>query len=618
MTRVYARCGGCWGDGQDFTSSTCIGIVHGIGCGLPLMLCIGGVAEQPQPPPLFVDHTVEAGLAVSHQPSFGFVGGSFSLAGLVGGGAVGDFNGNGLQDIFLLSGGVVPDRLFMNNGDGTFTDYAAEAGVDAIHLGVGVAVGDFTNNGRLDIFITSLGTSLPETGKHILYRNEGYQEGPGVHFVNVAEEAGINYVSTTAPDGFGIAVGDYDLDGHLDLYVSGWIGSADGNRLFRNNGDGSFTDVTEEAGLLDYQWVRGFAPRFADMNGNGWPDLLFVGDYGTSRYFVNNGDGTFTDMTEESGTGLDGNGMGQTIGDFENRGMFDWYVTSIYSVNSGMSSVPGTGNMFYRNLGNHQYEEVSVDIGVNDGNWGWGAVAVDFNHNTYLDIATINGWGQSNGNNQFEWANHPTRLFMNQGDGTFADQAIELGLHHTGMGRGMVNFDSNNNGRQDVLIFAWNGPLKFYRNIGPDEDANWLRIFLDTAAHHKLAPNGIGSVVSATVGDLTMTRMITPGDNYLSQSELSAHFGLGSADTVDTLTVHWNDGSQTVLHDVPANQTMTISATAPNPADLNGDGVVDGADLFILLSAWGACADPGDCPADLNGDGSVDGADLLILLTNWG
>ena len=349
----------------------------------------------------FSDHTSGAGVDVVHEPSAWFELSPLNVSTMTGGGAVGDFDRDGLQDIFVISGGTGDDWLFMNNGDGTFSNEAAARGVAHKHLGMGAAVADYDGDGWLDIFVTSIGpaTGIAVTGHNILYRNQG--DGT---FENVALAAGVAEIADAVPDGFGAAFGDYDLDGDLDLFVAAWIPISNGNHLLRNNGNGTFTKVTAPAGLV-FDGTRGFSPVFADMNGDRYPELLLAADFGTSRYFINDTDGTFTDFTGASGTGLDGNGMGHVVADLDADGLPDWYVTSIHSLNSGIPNVPGTGNMLYTNTGNHAYAEQSTLVGVNDGGWGWGTVAFDADHDGRLDLVETNGWHQVNGDGEPEWQN---------------------------------------------------------------------------------------------------------------------------------------------------------------------------------------------------------------------
>lgn len=575
-----------------------------------LFLIIGGIAvcalstHGTAGDPQFSERAVAAGIDVIHDTS-GFVNASYTA-----GGAVGDFNNDGWQDLFVISGGDgnVPDHLFINNHDGTFTDEAATWGLIDVHKGKGASVGDYNGDGWLDLYVTSAGTAgNVGPGFHRLYRNNG-----GRSFTNVAVQAGVNFTSLNSEDGYGSTFGDYDLDGDLDLFVAGFANGNLGSRLFQNNGDGTFSDITDAIGLYDSTpiSVKAFAPRLIDMDGDWYPDLLLVGDFGTSRYFRNNTDGTFTDITAAAGVSQEENGMGQSVGDINGDGLVDWYVASIYFPGIGW-----TGNKLYLNNGNHSYTEVAQSVGVFDGGYGWGSIMVDFNHDGRLDIAETNG-DDSNFGGAF--TNEQSYLWIQGNDGNFVEVALASGLVHTGKGRGMVNFDYDNDGDQDVVIFAHDEVLSLYENEISGPDVHWLRVFLDSSAEPLIAPNGHGARVSVTIDGETQVRVITSGDNFESHSELSAHFGIGSATNIDELRVDWPNGMSTTQTDVPANQTVTIAYGDDVVGDLDDDGAVGITDLLILLANWGPCADCNDCAADLNGDCNVGIADLLILLANWG
>lgn len=462
-----------------------------------------------------------------------------------------DYDRDGFQDFFILGGGLRRDRLFHNNGDGTFTNRALQAGIGVRHMGCGIAVGDYDNDGWLDLFVTSHGSPAnPKPGRHFLWRNNG--DGT---FTNNATAAGVAFSSLTHSDGFGACFGDYDLDGDLDLFVGGWRMRpipAYGNRLFENNGDGTFSDVTVAAGV-EITTFHGFSPCFADMNGDKYPELLVAADFRTSQYFINNQDGTFTNSTVVSGLGLDSNGMGSAVADMNNDGLLDWYVTSINQ--PWQPNLKRDGNKLYMNQGNHVYVESAKAAGVDAGGWGWGTVAVDFNHDGWLDLAETNGWVW------IEFTGDPAYMWINNQDGTYTDVAGTTGFAHTGQGRGMLNFDYDNDGDQDVLICSNKEMLTLFRNdLVHDATTAWLRVELDTSANPGLAPNGMGAMVRATVGGQTYLRCIDGGSHFLAQSELFAHFGLGSATVIDTLEVEWSDGTFTTLNNVAVNQTMTIVA----------------------------------------------------------
>ena len=485
---------------------------------------------------------------------------------MTGSGVIADLNADGWQDVFFLSGGFQqPDALFLNNGDGTFSERGAAAGLAHVHRGMAAAVGDIDADGRLDLFVSSLGSGfLAQRGAHRLYRNEGNDADGTPLFTEIARAAGVNETSPRAADGMGANFGDYDLDGDLDLFVTGYHIGTQGNVLFANDGRGRFDNVTRAAGLANLE-TRGFMPVFADMDGDRYPELLIAGDYQTSLYLQNHGDGTFSDRTAASGTGLDGNGMGSVVADVNNDGLPDWYVTAVMS--AAGSVVGGTGNMLYLNRGAGVFEERATDAGVDDGGWGWGVVAADVNHDGLLDLVTTNGWNRPNMDGELEWIVDSTRLFLNRGvgpDGTpsYVDVAADTGLRHDGQGRGMVHFDLDNDGDQDLLIFNQLGPMTLYRNDLSGPHTHWLRVFLDTggaAEERALPPDGFGSRISLLAGGNWQHRSIGSGGGFLGTSELSAHFGLGAATQGDQLRIEWPDGSSTVLHDIAADATITVT-----------------------------------------------------------
>ncbi len=549
-------------------------------------------------PPVFTEVTAECGLFGLYDLS------QFSAVRfMAAGGATGDFNRDGWADLFVLSGAAAPDRLFINNGDGTFTDRAAEWGLTEPHLGMGAAVGDYDGDGWLDIYVTSFGpVEGEEPGVHRLYRNLA-----GQSFVESALVAGVSQTSPGVPDGFGAAFGDYDLDGDLDLAVAGWRENSGSNRLFRNDG-GTFVDVTPDAILTSLSGVRGFSPRFVDMDGDRYPELLWVADFNTSKYLVNNTDGTFRNETQASGTGKDGNGMGNTIGDYDNDGDLDWVVTSIFD-----EQFPWLlGNMHYSQSADHQFDEVGRTLGTSDAGWGWGAVSSDFNHDGRLDLAITGGYSGP------YWT-RPPRLLSNQPDETFIDDAPAAGLSYAGQGRGLIDFDYDNDGDHDLLFLYNNEPMRLYRNDTPRENANWLRVKLANAGRSNIAPDGFGSRVRVVVGESSQLRYIDGGCNYLSQSELVAHFGLAEAAIVDQVVIEWPTGEETLLQQVAANQTLEVSA-ALLAADATGDGRVNLSDLGLVLAAFGACG--GDAAyqpaADLDASGCIDLTDLTDVITYYG
>lgn len=486
---------------------------------------------------------------------------------MVAGGAVGDFDRDGDPDVFILSGGHAPDRLYINNGDGTFTDRAAEWGVDLAHLGGGASVADYDNDGDLDLYVTSFGpeSGFLESDRHLLYRNNGNNT-----FTDVALEAGVRMSAPSDPDGFSSTWGDYDMDGDLDLCVGGWMDENEGDRLFRNNGPESgytFTDVTDELTNLSSIPVFGFSPTFQDTNDDGYPELLVAADFITSQYLRNDAGTGFTNVTAASGTGLDENGMGATTGDFNNDGLVDWYVTAIWSMG---------GNKLYMNQGDHVFEEVSVDAGVNQGGWGWGAAAVDIDNDADLDILETNGWNL---------IDDPSFLFLNNLDGTFTESAVALGMNHVTQGRSILLLDHDDDGDVDVLFLSHLDDAYLFRNdLTKDTGAGWLRVRLDNCGSAQLTPDGVGAKLELTSGSVTQHRWITAAPSYVGQGEMVAHFGVDDASAIDELRVTWPNGYSRVLTDLDVNQSMVITS---NRADVSAPwGVLDMTDVTAFLDAW--------------------------------
>ena len=558
-------------------------------------------------PPAFSNQAIPAGVAINHATS-GFAGSAWA-----GGGAVGDFNRDGRMDLFILSGGSGnrADYLFINNGNGTFTDRAELWGLTAIHRGKSASVGDFDNDGWPDIYVTSAGpVGTPSAGHHKLYRNNG-----GTSFTNVAASAGVAFADPSAESAWTGVFGDYDLDGDLDLFVGGYAGSPSWTEqhLFRNNGDATFTDVTATSGLLGTVLpYASNAARFMDIDGDRYPELLVIADfkgvsYAGTRCFHNNGDGTFTDATAVMGLGHEENGMGATLLDADRDGLIDIYVTSI--------DLPPflTGNKLYRNLGNGTFSEGAVAAGVAGGSYGWGTIGVDVNNDGFEDIAETNG-DATPGSSFYD---APSYLWISHGDGTFIEGAAGAGFVFSQKGRALMRLDYDNDGDQDLVIVRNNGPLTLFRNdLVHGQGTNWLRVFLDTGRARGLAPDGIGATVRVTAGGVEHVRLIDSGSSYLATSEFSAFVGLGSAASVDAITIEWPNGVTQQLSNVAINQTLTITYQAPAicAGDLDGDGSIQAPDIAVMLGAWGSTRSP----ADLDRDGTVGASDLALLLGAWG
>ncbi|MEZ6165127.1 MAG: CRTAC1 family protein [Phycisphaerales bacterium] len=560
-----------------------------------VLMLVAGSAFAGQP--LVSDQTDAVGLGTPHASLETTFGVDFFTPG----GAAGDFDNDGDQDLFIIGGSASSDQLYINDGSGSFTDQAAAWGVARVHKGSGAAVGDFDNDGWLDLMVTSLGpASSYEYDYSVLYRNNG--DGT---FTDVTATAGVGAGNNSfLADAMSPAFGDYDLDGDLDLAVAGWYG---GGSLYRNNGDGTFTDVTLTAldfNITGVSGLRGYAPRFVDMDGDRYPELLFVADFETSKYFRNDGDGTFTNLTPGNGTGLDSNGMGNTFGDYNNDGIFDWYVTSRIGVN-GIPGPGASGNLLYMGTGTpHEFVEQSVSRGVNFGYWGWGALSIDIDHDGDQDIFATNG--MSNAGLDMT----PSRMYLNDGTGNFADIAAVCGMTDAGQGRGVIHADFDGDNDQDIVLLNSRQKHVYYRNDLSGNDINAITLRFNTSAVDGLAPNGFGTRVELSSDSGNQLRYMDAGSNYLSQSELSIHFGIGSDADAD-LTIKWANGDVTNLVGVkPGIYTIRALVCA---ADLSGDGNLNFFDVSAFLTMYQSQHPQ----ADMNGDGLFNFFDVSAFLVAY-
>ncbi|MEM1423800.1 MAG: CRTAC1 family protein [Planctomycetota bacterium] len=522
---------------------------------------------------------------------------------MMAGGAVADFDGDGWEDVFVLTGDKDDDRLYINNRDGTFTDRAQEWGVAKKHVGSGASVGDFNSDGLPDIYVTSLGPSNVDKrlGAHMLYRNNG--DGT---FTDVAEQAGVDSLGAIVPDGFSAAWGDYDLDGDLDLAVALWsIPNPHGVALFRNNGNATFTRVDELIGM-DTSNTFGFTPAFADMDQDGWPELLVASDFTTSAYFVNNRDGTFTRRTRQDAGLVDTNGMGQVVADLTGDGVLDWYVSNICC--AGPVEFWEGQNLF-ENIGDHTFSDIARASGVEDAEWAWGADACDLDNDGNTDLVTVTGW--------FFPGAMPNKIFHCNPDGTFNDVSDACGFNDRDLARGVSSFDYDRDGDIDLVVFNHEGPTRLYRNDLTGFDTNYLRVRLDTRNRPDLAPNGIGAWIELDTARDTDVRYVDGAPTYLATSSLDEHFGLGGEGIVAQLRVRWPDGSRTTLSGLSVNRTLTIFPPptcafsdqdddgAPDFGDFDptADGATDIEDLYAAQSAT----------HDVNHDGLADAGDARCM-----
>ena len=485
--------------------------------------------------------------------SFGFTSGlNDMVAQFAGGAASGDIDGDGDLDVFVARGDAGPNLLYINQGNG-FVERAAAAGVGYSLGGTsngrhsGPTFGDLDGDGDLDLLLGGL-----EGGPIRIFANDGTGA-----FTNAT--AGSGFDAAMAHQTISIAMGDYDGDGDLDVALAHWGTPRDPNMpgetetLWRNDSDINgikFTPVSVMSGLsglLAFDLPQGvlgpnhdytFAPSFADIDADGDLDLLMVSDFRGSRVLINNGNGTFT---RASFSPDDENGMGSAIGDYDNDGDFDWFVSSI------------NGNRLYRNDGGAAFTRMGAS-GVEPGGWGWGSCFADFNLDGWLDIYQTNGWEAGKDPSASLYVDDTSRLWMSNGDGGFADQAEVSGMLDTDQGRGIVCDDFDSDGDVDVLLLTaetTNAAILWENRL---QDFNYLKVRLRGKAPNTKA---IGAIVRLTIADTTQTRLVAINSNFTSHNSSDQIFGLGPHQSA-SLRVVWPDGTESIIASARANQMLTI------------------------------------------------------------
>ena len=468
---------------------------------------------------------------------------------ITGGVASGDVDNDGDIDVFVVTegrGGTNQNTRDVNQGDGTFSPTFPQPDTPLIESGPLLV--DYDGDGLLDIIMGGVRIWDDDNPNPLdplqppsirVYRNLG-----GLNFADVTATTGLDL--SLQLNTYSISAGDINGDQHLDLFLSHWRSSffGGGGFLWKNEGGGVFTDISAQAGLdaLQSTWV--FAGNFSDIDGDGDLDLLIAGDFNTSKVFVNDGGGVFSESTGSTLT--DQNGMGTAVGDYDGDGDMDWFVSSIFAPEVGLD-----GNRLYQNSGSGTFTDVGQSAGVHMGHWGWGSCFADFNNDGWLDLFHVNGW-------QLElqplFLDNPSVLYLSNGDGTFTESSSSAGLVDTGQGRGVACFDADRDGDIDILVANNDAGPRFY--VNQLAESNYLGVVLRGPY-----PNtqGIGALITITpsIGG-TQVREIRAGTNFSSQNPAEAHFGLGDATSVD-LTVRWPDGMMSNLTDVPANQLLVLS-----------------------------------------------------------
>ncbi|NOZ39195.1 MAG: CRTAC1 family protein [Planctomycetes bacterium] len=500
---------------------------------------------------------------------------------MTGGAAAGDVDGDGYPDLFVtrVDG---PDILYLNNQQGGFIDVSAESGFTASLNTNGAAMGDIDNDGDLDLYVTAVGGY-----RYYLYMNDGNG--------NFSEEAVVRNAGIVTDEihyGTSAALGDYDNDGYLDLHVNEW-----GNtrflppslwshvRVLHNLGaenPGYFEDATLETGIYmgdiagygandDRTGVFTFSSTFADFDRDGFADIAIAGDFNTSQLFWNNGDGTFDRAPgpftpNPSGIGTDENGMGSAVADVNGDGLLDWFVTSIYQEDlpcpEAQCNWNGSGNRLYLNNGDRTFTDATDLYGVRDGSWGWGTVFFDYDNDGDLDLVMTNGMTGRH-RELVPFKQDPMKLWRND-NGVFTEVAAEEGLTDTGSGKGLLTFDYDLDGDLDLFIVNNGGQPKLYRN-----ETNASGAFLTIQTEGTVSNrDGIGTFLTliADEGGSAQTRYVSGGTNFLSQSDLEVHFGLGDRTApLYELVVEWPSGIRQVFKDIPVNSRLVIVEKVPEP-----------------------------------------------------
>ena len=466
---------------------------------------------------------------------------------MAGGLAAGDYDGDGDVDLYLVADGEQANLLLQNDGTGNFSNVSTEAGVAlAGHAGGGPAFGDIDGDGRPDLFVGGMNGS---GGR--MFRNNG--DGT---FIEVTETSGI-YTQSNEQNDFSSAFGDPDGDGDLDLFVSHWGTHDTTDHLWLNRGSGRFLPADELSGIGAFKdGDLSFSPVFTDINNDGIQDLLVASDNGTSQVFINKGGARFETATTDE---IDDEfGMGQAAADFDNDGDTDWFVTSIHSDGGKLTGLPASGNRLYRNDGAAGFTDISEQAGVREGYWGWGACAADFDNDGWLDIFHVNGVAGFGDDD--EPLTDPSRLFMNNRDGTFSESSSDLSLLDEASGRGVACLDHDGDGDIDIAVANSGQAWRLYRN-----DLQGSQGFLQIRLEGGLHPSAVGARIAIRTGELWQTRELTIGSNFQSQNPLIQHFGLGNAESVDEVRVSWPFGGETLLHDVEPGQLLFIRAPDTEP-----------------------------------------------------
>jgi len=525
------------------------------------------------------DVSARAGIQFRHNS--GAFGGKFLPETLGAGCAFLDYDGDGWQDILLVNGMDWPGhtrqhsnlKLYRNNRNGTFTDVTRRAGLDVEMYGMGVAVGDYNNDGFPDLLITCV-------GQNRLFRNTGRGT-----FVDVTRKSGLDNHSAFSTSALWF---DFDRDGRLDLFVCNYVKwspdrdvfcSLDGKHksyctpeayhgetcwLFHNRGDGTFEDVTASSGVFDTT-SKSLGVAMFDYDHDGWPDLLVANDTQPNKLYRNQHNGTFREVGVEAGLAFSNDGkaragMGVDIADIDNSGASEIAITNFDNEMIGL---------YRQTMG--QYADVALETGVGGpsrNTLGFGCAFADFNLDGALDLVVVNGHIDDTVRTirNVGYA-QPPQLFLNDGSGHFRDVAAQAGAAFAApkVGRGLACGDYDRDGDVDVLITTNNGPAYLHRNDVTASNRS-IRFYLVGTESNR---DAIGAIVQIFHGSHRQSRMVKSGSSYLSQSELPLTFGLGPASKIDRLVIAWPNGRTEEYKDLAAGRGYRCTETK-GIAPLNG------------------------------------------------